>query len=67
MDVMFNRGPECQKMFKSSISGVTCTDTDDHFNTSSGQWDCLGYYGIACHSWCNAADNSATFWPGGYL
>ena len=41
MDITFRQDPECQKIFKSSISGVTPTDTDDRFNTS-----CLVHYQI---------------------
>ena len=59
IDVMFKQGPECQKIFKSSTSGVTITDMDDYFNTSSHAvdqtldlmlWDCLPLqYVFSCY------------------
>ena len=39
IDVMFEQGPECQNIFRSSISGVTPTDTDGRFTTSSRALD----------------------------
>ena len=54
MDIMFEQGSECQKIFKSSISGVTLTDTDDRFNTSAHAW----HRRWICYSWCNAVSNS---------
>ena len=51
MDVMFEQGPECQKIFKISISGAIPTDTDDRFNTPFHALD------VSCqpvlHDWCN--------------
>ena len=50
MDVIFKQGPECHKLFTSSISGVTPGDTDDRFNTSSHALDVgsgvVGLYAI---------------------
>ena len=46
---MFEQGPECQKIFKILISGVTPNNMDDHFSNSSHAldqtldltlWDC---------------------------
>ena len=35
IDVMFKQDPECKQIFKRSLSGVTPTDKNDRFNTSS--------------------------------
>ena len=35
IDVIFEQGPACQKIFKSSISRVTLAETDDCFSTSN--------------------------------
>ena len=55
-----------EKIFKSSMFGVTPTDTDDRFNTSfRPRHQTLDWrLWIARHSWCNAAGNSAKFWTG---
>ena len=39
MDGTFEQGPQCQKIFNSSISGVTISDTDDRFSTTSHTLD----------------------------
>ena len=61
MNVIFKQGPKCQKIFKSSISGVTPTNTDDLFNTSSDApdqtldltlWDCLPFLVQYCWQYC---------------
>ena len=36
---MCEQGPECQKIFKSSVSHATPTDMNDHFNKSSHALD----------------------------
>ena len=52
IDVMFEKGPECQTIFKSSKCGVPCTI----------RW--ILRCGIARHAWFNVADNSAKLWTG---
>ena len=65
MDFIFEQGPNCQKIFKSSISGLTPADSYDRFCTCSRApnqtldlmlWDCPPFLVQCCWQFCKRLD-----------